>query len=352
MKFYHIYPPKTILLLGKFCFTLGNLCHPKTLLLQETYAINKLKVTENINMEQFIEHTNFSFKFVMIIGGIHGNELIGIYLIKLFEQFPHLIQRPSFESSTLLANPQAVAECRRYIEKDLNRSFNHENLYNSILSSFEDNLAKQIYKNLKSQNKLLTHLFVDLHSTTANMGVTLILIKLHPWLLQLSVYLSSIYPEIKVLYIPPYTANNFLISQCELGFALEVGPVPQGVLNAALFQETKEIISTILDYIQAFNQGLTQFKTTKFTLYEYIGTVNYPKNESGEIQAMIHPQLQFRDYAPLNPGDAIFLTFDEEIITYEGAATVFPIFINEAAYYEQGTAMCLTNKRQIIVEVL
>jgi aspartoacylase len=316
------------------------------------YAINKFKVIFNKIMKQIQEITKFLIKSVMIIGGIHGNELIGVYLIKLFEQFPHLIQRPSFESSTLLANPKAVAECRRYTEKDLNRSFNREDLNDPTLSTFEDKLAKQIYKNIQSQNQSQISMFVDLHSTTANMGLTLILIKLHPCLLQLAVYLNSINPDVRILYIPSHAANNFLISQCELGFAIEVGPVPQGVLNAVLFQKTKEIIYAILDYVQAFNQGSIQSKTNTLTLYEYVGTVDYPQNEHGEIQAMIHPQLQSRDFAPLNPGEPIFLTFDEEIITYEGASTIFPIFINEAAYYEQGTAMCLTNKRQIVVEAL
>ncbi|MEH2192881.1 MAG: aspartoacylase [Nostoc sp.] len=294
--------------------------------------------------------TEFLIGIVMIIGGMHGNELTGVYLIKLFEQFPHLIERQGFEILTLLANPQAIAECRRYLEKDLNRCFNKQDLQNLTLSSFEDKLARQIYNNLKSENQSQINMFVDLHSTTANMGLTLILIKLHPWLLQLAVYLSSINPEVRILYIPSHAANSFLISQCELGFALEVGPVPQGVLNAVLFQKTKEIISVVLDYVQAFNQGSIQSKTNTLALYEYAGTIDYPRNEHGEIQAMIHPQLQARDFEPLNPGEPIFLTFDEETITYKGESTVFPIFINEAAYYEQGIAMCLTNKREIVVE--
>jgi aspartoacylase len=86
---------------------------------------------------------------VVIIGGTHGNELIGAYLIKKFEQFPKMIQRSSFETLTLLANPQAFAECRRYIDKDLNRCFKSEDLENPILSSYEDRRAKEIKKILE-----------------------------------------------------------------------------------------------------------------------------------------------------------------------------------------------------------
>jgi succinylglutamate desuccinylase len=51
---------------------------------------------------------------VAIIGGTHGNEFTGAYLMKKFEQFPDLIKRPSFETLTLLGNPKAFAECKRY----------------------------------------------------------------------------------------------------------------------------------------------------------------------------------------------------------------------------------------------
>ena len=64
---------------------------------------------------------------------------------------------------------------------------------------------------------------------------------------------------------------------------------------------------------------------------------------------MIHPQLQFQDYQPLHPGDPMFLTFTGEVILYQGEVIVFPIFINEAAYYEKGIAMTFTKKQQLII---
>lgn len=64
---------------------------------------------------------------------------------------------------------------------------------------------------------------------------------------------------------------------------------------------------------------------------------------------MIHPNLQFKDYEPLNPGQPMFLTFEGKTIAYEGKSIVYPVFINEAAYYEKGVAVCLTEKQQISV---
>lgn len=64
---------------------------------------------------------------------------------------------------------------------------------------------------------------------------------------------------------------------------------------------------------------------------------------------MIHPHLQGRDYQELKKGDPLFVTFQGETIFYEDEETVWPVFINEAAYYEKGIAMCLTKKEIVSV---
>ncbi|WP_339384169.1 succinylglutamate desuccinylase/aspartoacylase family protein [Microcoleus sp. LEGE 07076] len=38
---------------------------------------------------------------VAVVGGTHGNELTGVYLIKKFQQFPDWLKRSSFEVVTL-----------------------------------------------------------------------------------------------------------------------------------------------------------------------------------------------------------------------------------------------------------
>ncbi len=286
---------------------------------------------------------------VAIVGGTHGNEFTGAYLIKKFEQHLDLIKRPSFETLTLLGNPKAFLETRRYIDKDLNRSFNSEDLQNPTLSSYEDIRAKNIEQMLRPKGKSQVDVIVDLHSTTANMQLSILLNNPRPFILQLAAYLSSINPEVKVCYTQLGQESNFLDSLCDLGFAIEVGPVAQGVLNAELFQKTEELVYAVLDYLERSNQGAIAKTNSTLTLYRYTGVIDFPRNEHGEIQAMIHPQLQFKDYEPLNPGDPIFLTFDGKAIAYKGTSTVYPIFINEAAYYEKGIAMCLTEKQQINV---
>ncbi|MEG3846600.1 aspartoacylase [Microcoleus sp. herbarium19] len=284
-------------------------------------------------------------KRVVIVGGTHGNELTGIYLVKKFDRAPELIGRSTFETIALLANPKACEMGRRYVDIDLNRCFRQQDLENPGLSSYEAQRAKEIYRSFSSKNTQQQNLIIDLHSTTSNMGLTFILASHHPFNLQLAAYLTSLYPHLKLLASTTKNHDSPLLrSISSLGGTLEVGAVPQGVLNASLFQQTEQVACTILDWVEAFNQGTVTAAKNPLTIYHSIQAIDYPRNEQGEIQAMIHPQLQGRDYEALNPGDPIFLTFDSEPVLYEGKSTVYPIFINEAAYYEKGIAMCFARK--------
>ncbi|MDZ7958535.1 MAG: aspartoacylase [Aulosira sp. DedQUE10] len=290
-------------------------------------------------------------KRVVIVGGTHGNELTGIYLVKKFERSPDLIQRLSFETLTLIANPKAYAIGKRYTDTDLNRCFLPQDLENPSLSSYEAQRAKVIYQTFGSEGSQQADFVIDLHSSTANMGLSIILGNENLLNIQLAAYLTLINPKVKVLYS---TSKNqvrpHLDSICEFGCTLEVGAVAQGVLDAVLFQETEEIIHAILDYLEAYNQGTPPPAKDTLTIYHNIETIDYPRNELGEIQAMIHPQLQFRDYQALHPGVPIFLTFEDKEIVYEGESIVYPVFINEAAYYEKGIAMCITHRRDLQIK--
>ncbi|MUG93230.1 aspartoacylase [Scytonema sp. UIC 10036] len=284
---------------------------------------------------------------VAIVGGTHGNELTGAYLVKKFERYPHFIKRSSFESLTLLANPQAFLAQRRYIERDLNRCFTSENLSNATPQTYEDRQAQAINQILGPKGNSKVDVVIDLHSTTANMGLTIIPINNSPFNLRLAAYLCSINSLIKIYrWQESGEESPFLRSICQLGCTIEVGSIAQGVLDAKLFQQTEELTYAVLDYLENYKQGNPLSVPSNLTLYQCIKIVDYPKNEQGELQAMIHPQLQFRDYQPLNPGEPMFLTFDGQAIPYKGQSTVYPVFINEAAYYEKGIAMCLTQKQQ------
>ncbi|WP_088241960.1 aspartoacylase [Calothrix rhizosoleniae] len=287
-------------------------------------------------------------KQVAIVGGTHGNEFTGVYLVKKFANSPQLVKRESFNTMTMLANQQAFKQVKRYVGKDLNRCFLNSDLQNENLATMEEKRAKEINQIFGPKGNAKVDFILDLHSTSANMGLSIILVNHKPFNLRVAAYLSTINPEVKIYSWTELGKENcFLNSLCDRGFSIEVGPVAPGSLNAAIFQKTEQLIYEMLDYLDADNQGNSGEKITVINIYQHLRVVDYPKNSAGEIEAMIHPQLQGRDYEPLHPGDPMFINFDGKTIFYEGEYTVYPLFINEVAYYEKGIAMCLTQKKML-----
>lgn len=285
---------------------------------------------------------------VLIVGGTHGNEFTGVYLIKKIEQDP-MARRTSFETMTLFANPKAFAANRRYIDKDLNRCFRRADLQNLNLMSYEDLRAREIDRQFGVKGDTPVNVIVDLHTTTANMGLT-VMVDDHPFNLGLAAYLKTVNPLVNVYALPESRrAASGLPSICAFGCTIEVGPVAQSVLNAEIFQQTEALVHTVLDYLEQYNQGKTLPFDQPFIFYRHVGTIDYPRNGAGEIEAMVHPQLQFKDYQPLYPGDPIFLTFEGKTLFYEDSTPIYPVFINEAAYYEKGIAMCITEQQKVSI---
>ncbi|WP_310416923.1 aspartoacylase [Chamaesiphon sp. OTE_8_metabat_110] len=281
---------------------------------------------------------------IAIVGGTHGNELTGVYVVEKLARFPERLAQYSFEVVTLLANPQAVAANRRYVDRDLNRSFDNDDLANPVLTGYEDSRAKEIAQALKHVD-----LIIDLHSSTSQMGLTILPASTHPFNLRLSAYLSQIHPDVRICGLNN-AENPMLRSLSPLGCTIEVGAVAQGILDADLFAKTELLIYAVLDYVAAMNAGTPLPAPDEVTVYKTLTSIDYPRDTAGKLQGMIHPHRQFQDYQPLHPGDPLFVTFMGETIPYAGTDTVYPIFINEAAYYEKGIAMTFTDKQQWQVE--
>lgn len=61
---------------------------------------------------------------------------------------------------------------------------------------------------------------------------------------------------------------------------------------------------------------------------------------------------QDHDFEPLRPGEPIFKLFSGEDVLYEGDSIVYPVFINEAAYYEKHVAFLKSEKIRVSVPAL
>jgi succinylglutamate desuccinylase len=286
---------------------------------------------------------------VLIVGGTHGNEFIGIHAVRRYQAEPQLVRRSSFETVTLLGNPGAIAAGTRYLDCDLNRSFNPQ--ANLPGAAYEVQRAATLRAQFGPSGDTPADFILDLHSTTANAGMMLILDCLDSFTLSLAAYLSDAHPDVRV-YSSAGSGrqNDSLRSLAPFRLGIEVGPLAHGTLTPHLWQATEAVIQTTLDYLEHHNLNtLPQRSSTTFDLYQYLQTLDYPRDAAGHLQGMIHPHRHLRDYEPLKPGDSLFLTFEGEVVPYHGDSTVYPVFINEAAYYEKGIALCLTQKQQVTI---
>ncbi len=286
---------------------------------------------------------------IAVTGGTHGNELTGVYLVRKWQQQPHLIAREGFETVALHANPEAIKACRRYIDRDLNRSFALHDLA-SPADHYEAKRACELNALLgpKGAEKTKVDFIVDLHSTTANMGLSIVVSNESTITWQAIRYLKSRVPQLNIYRWRGDEEDAFVDSIAPHGFAIEVGAVPQGVLRSDLFFATEKLVYLLLDFFEAYNRGddLSRYDRS-VEIYDHVDMIDYPRDEKGDIAGMVHESLQDRDYTLLEKGAPLFRRLDGTEIYYKKEEPLHALFINEAAYYEKGFAMTLAKKHVV-----
>lgn len=295
------------------------------------------------------------YKKVAIAGGTHGNESTGVFLVKKFKK--QLPQYCGIDLDYFIGNPKAVKECRRFIDSDLNRAFTLKELSDSSLYGYESNRAKVINQLIGPKGNSSYDFIIDMHTTTTNMGTTIILCELNEFNLQMAAYLSVFLEDVYIYYIPSkaYMGSDdhaFLNSIHSKSLALEVGPIPNGILRDDTIAATEKAVMAVLDFLAIKNSAASLELPERIELFEHLAKVDFPLDRTGEISGCIHRDLQGQDYKPLKKGDPIFRGIDDIVIFYDGkyGEVVYPVFINEAAYYNTNTAFSITQKREIAVK--
>ncbi|XP_029976919.1 N-acyl-aromatic-L-amino acid amidohydrolase (carboxylate-forming) B-like [Salarias fasciatus] len=300
---------------------------------------------------------------VAVCGGTHGNELSGVYLVRELLRTGGGAAAAAGEGGpevlTVMSNPRAVQQCRRYVETDLNRCFTH-----AILNGPPSENAPYEITRSRELNALLgpkgspeaADLVCDLHNTTANMGLCLIAYSDCDWIcLQIFRHLQRAMPDVPMRFIHfdiSCKESYSLDSVGKHGFAMEIGPQPHGVVRSNVFTAMKLGVRHTLDWVGMFNSG-TVFEGGCVEVYTMVRNIDYPRDkETHSITAAIHPQLQDRDFCLLRPGDPLFQTFSGETLRYKGGEPLYPFFINECAYYEKGIAVSLARKTHVMVPAI
>ena len=293
-----------------------------------------------------------TIKRILLVGGTHGNELTGVYLIQKWQAGLNPLRRcvPSGHLDLLLANPLAISQCRRYATYDLNRCFAQSmlSLKESPAMSQEIQRAQEINREFVPKGPdTLTDLIIDIHNTTAHMGITLILSARDPITMRIAAELAQEFPEVHLFLQPEERSESpYLGTIARRDICVEVGPQVHGTLNATLFEATERLVVRLLELVELSNQQKLGEPCHSVPVYQERRLVDFPRNAEGHIVAMIHPQLLGQDYQELKPGMPMFRTFSGNDLPWTGSESVWPVFINEAAYYEKRIAMTLTSKTQ------
>jgi aspartoacylase len=278
------------------------------------------------------------FDTVVIVGGTHGNERTGVSLVHHWQQAPGEVQRAGFATRLLLANPEAVRQNRRFIDCDLNRSF----LAHQKGAGYERERAREIRAWIEQAGRRT--FVVDLHTTTANMGITLIT-DTDPVNLAVAAEVQDAMAASRIYcFADSDRINSCLRASARGGIGVEIGPIAQGILRHDTLALTREVVQRILDAVEGVKRGLRRPEGTDRMIYLHDRHVAYPTLSSGDPPVFIHRALQGRDYAPLTTGQPVFQDLGGRTWTFEEAEMRYPVFINEAAYYHEDIAFSLTRR--------
>jgi len=285
---------------------------------------------------------------IAVVGGTHGNEKGGIWVVEEMRRSPATWQRPGLEIAPLLANPQAAKRNLRYIDRDLNRCFGPQ-LEHSRLDhpEWERRRALEIQQQLCPAGQS-PELIIDLHNTTSSMGVTWILTRLDPWTLYLASKAQELDERVRILHTPETAQSNvFLPSLGSLEITIEIGPVAHGTHShwawLAARDQVRRILDALSDLPGDFNpaQALEQ---CRFDYFETVSVEGYPLDAENQPRALIHAQATGRDYQILAHGDPLFFDpITDSAIPHQGPE-LYPVFLGEAAYVESGIAYHATRR--------
>ena len=310
---------------------------------------------------------------VVVSGATHGNELAGAWVVQRLEHRRNELtsRYPSVWVEPLLANPLAHEKNVRFIDEDLNRQFSHASLARQIDgdSTYEERRAKEIDAAVGGASATRADVLIDLHTTTTNMGCTLIVGTYSHTALAAAAYivqqwtqptygdyrdteqlqLAAAFP-LRVLIDPEYSQEEcpYMCSIARSGgLEVEVGPTPQGLLRADVVAATERAVDLICEYFDKADRGEAPPTPATLAAYVYEGKLAWPHTADETLPlAIVHPQLQGRDFEPLSVGDPLWLSVDGTVTLYEGeyGENVVPIFVNEAAYYNaksgRGIGLC------------
>jgi aspartoacylase len=285
---------------------------------------------------------------VLVVAATHGNERNAPWLLEQWRACPDLLQASGLELQLEIGNPEAFAANRRYLDRDLNRCFTPDLLADTSRSEREVLRARALLAAHGPDGQEPCPVALDLHSTTSAMGNSLVVYGRRPADLALAAGIQARLGLPVYLHEADVAQTGFLVERWPVGLVIEVGPVPQGLVSAAICRQTQLALEAALDTLAAAAVGALRLPRC-LQVHLHHSSLDLVRQPDGTPAVALHPQLQHRDWRPLQPGDPLFWRADGTGLNYAPESDAdplarWPVFINEAAYGEKGIALSLCRR--------
>ncbi|MEY4360501.1 MAG: hypothetical protein RLZZ631_1987 [Cyanobacteriota bacterium] len=288
---------------------------------------------------------------VLVVAATHGNERNAPWLLQQWRTRPELLKASGLDLQLEIGNPEAFAANRRYLDRDLNRCFTPELLADPARNEREVVRARALLAAYGPSGEQPCPVAIDLHSTTSAMGNSLVVYGRRPADLALAAGIQARLGLPIYLHEADAAQTGFLVERWPAGLVIEVGPVPQGLVTAAICHQTQLALEAALDTLAAAAAGCLRLPQG-LQVHVHHGSLDLPRHSDGTPSAALHPLRHHRDWQPLQAGDPLFWRLDGRSDGYEptaaqaGSAAHWPVFINEAAYGEKGIALSLCSRER------
>ncbi|MEY4360365.1 MAG: hypothetical protein RLZZ631_1851 [Cyanobacteriota bacterium] len=288
---------------------------------------------------------------ILVVAATHGNERNAPWLLEQWRERPHLLASAGFPLQLEIGNPAAHAENRRYLERDLNRCFTPELLSDPAHQELEVCRARELLARFGAAGPQSCAVVLDLHSTTSAMGNSLVVYGRRPADLALAAGIQARLGLPVYLHEADSAQQGFLVERWPCGLVIEVGPVAQGLLNAAICRQTQLALEAAFATLAAAAAGQLRLPRA-LQVHRHQASRDLPRQADGRPEAVVHPRLQQRDWRPLQAGDSLFWSAEGADLSWtpDGSAKAdearWPVFINEAAYGEKGIAFSLCRRER------
>ncbi len=291
---------------------------------------------------------------VMVVGGTHGNERNAPWLLEAWRRHPALLHSRGLGLELVLGNPAAHAAGVRYLDRDLNRSFVPALLDAPDPGDRERQRARQLLALHGPEGSAPCLVALDLHSTTAAMGNSLVVYGRRPADLALAAGVQQRLGLPIYLHEQDRAQTGYLVERWPCGLVVEVGPVPQGVIQTTICRQSQLALEAALEVLAEARSGALR-QPARLVVHRHLGSLDLPRHDDGSPAAVVHPHRQGRDWQPIGAGEPLFLTAEGLTIPFhpqadQGDGSVWAVFINEAAYGEKGIALSLTRRESWPVE--